>query len=101
MNHPIEQHPNPRRVAAGKANRKKRGPLTEAGRESLRAAAIRNRPWERSTGPRTTEGKAQAVINGKPRQTEPRSAREVRADLREVRILIRRMREITQQVRGI
>ena len=60
--------PNPRRVAAGKLNRRKRGPLSPEGRERLRQAALANRPWLASTGPRTPEGKARAARNGKARQ---------------------------------
>jgi len=73
--------PNPRRVAAGRANRAKRGPLTRGGKQRLRAAALQYRPWIHSTGPRTAEGKAQAVKNGKTRQLGPRSVREIRVDL--------------------
>jgi hypothetical protein len=85
--------PNPRRVAAGRLNRAKGGPLTDAGRERLRQAALRNKPWEHSTGPRTPAGRAQSVINGKHRQRGPQSLREVRAALKEVRELVRQMRQ--------
>ena len=71
--------PNPRRVAAGRLNRRKRGPLTPEGRERLRQAALANRPWEHATGPRTAEGKARAAANGKVRQKGECSVREVRA----------------------
>ena len=100
MNGTTRQEPNPRRVAAGRANRLKRGPLTEAGRERLRAAALRRRPWEQATGPRTAAGKAQAAGNGKRRQAGPRSVREVRADLREARALIRAAYETCRQLAG-
>jgi hypothetical protein len=89
--------PNPRRVAAGRANRR-RGPLTEAGRERLRAAALRDKPWLRATGPRTARGKAQAARNGKRRQRGPRSVREVRAELAAVRALIRAMGELRRSL---
>jgi hypothetical protein len=85
--------PNPKRVAAGRLNRTRRGPLTAEGRENLRHAALNNRPWEHSTGPRTPAGKAQATRNGKKRQLGPQSVREVRAELKEVRELVRLMRE--------
>lgn len=42
---------------------KRRYRLTPEGLASLRAAAERNRPWERSTGPRTTGGKARSRMN--------------------------------------
>src|SRR5262249_33482620 len=86
--------PNPKRVAAGRLNRTKRGPLTPEGREKLRQSALHNRPWEHSTGPRTPAGRAQSRINGKKgSQKGPLSVREVRAALVEVRELIRQMQE--------
>jgi hypothetical protein len=85
--------PNPRRVAAGRLNRAQRGSLTDAGRERLRQAALLNRPWQHSTGPRTPAGRAQSVLNGKRRQRGPQSIREIRAELKEVRELVRQMRQ--------
>jgi len=85
--------PSPRRVAAGKANRKKRGPLTPEGRLRLQEAALRSQLWKHSTGPRTVAGKAQAARNGKLRQIGPRSVREIRADLNEISVLVREMRK--------
>src|SRR5262245_8611351 len=76
--------PNPRRVAAGRLNRRKCGPLSPAGRERLRQAALANRPWLASTGPRTPEGKSRAARNGKRRQKGGQSVREVRRSLAEV-----------------
>ena len=80
-------------MAAGKANRAKREGLTPAGRERLRRAALRNRPWEHATGPRTREGKATAVRNGKTRQLGPVSVRELRRELAALRVLASDMRE--------
>lgn len=37
--------------------------LSEDTRQRLRDAALRNRPWERSTGPRTAAGKARSASN--------------------------------------
>jgi len=96
-----DTQPNPRRVAAGRANRRRRGPLTETGRERLRAAALRDKPWLHATGPRTARGKAQAARNGKRRQRGPRSVREVRADLGEVRSLIRAMGELRRSLESV
>lgn len=79
---------NPRRVAAGRLNRLKRGPLTPEGRERLRRAVLANRPWEASTGPRTARGKALSAANGKLRQKGERSVREVRRSLAEVTGLV-------------
>jgi hypothetical protein len=85
--------PNPKRAAAGRANRQKRGPLTQEGRERLRQAAQTNRPWEHSTGPRTPQGRMQARLNGKKRQVGAISIREARAELARVRALLRAIRE--------
>jgi hypothetical protein len=82
---------NSKRVTAGRLNRRKRGRLTSGGRQKLREAAHRNRPWDHSTGPRTLAGKTQAARNGKKRQVGPRSVREVRAEIAGVAALIRQM----------
>src|SRR5262249_6931473 len=71
--------PDPRRAAAARANRAKRRGLTPEARLRLREAALANKPWEHSTGPRTPQGKLQAVRNGKVRQRGPVSTRELKA----------------------
>ena len=71
--------PNPQRVVAGRRNRKLRRGLTEAGRTRLREAALRNRPSQFSTGPKTAEGRQQAARNGRKRQSGELSARQCRA----------------------
>jgi hypothetical protein len=38
--------------------------LTPQGRRRLQEAALANRPWEHSMGPRTAEGKARSAANG-------------------------------------
>ena len=86
---PAPRPKNPKRVAAGQVNRAQRGPLTEAGRERLRVAIGRVRPWERATGPRTAPGRGQAARNGKRRQLGPRSVREMRSELAAARSLLR------------
>jgi hypothetical protein len=90
-----EKHrPNPNRVAAGRANQLKTGPLTTEGRQRQRQAALKNRPWEHATGPRTPEGKARVRLNGKKRQRDVLSVREARAELAQVRGLIRSVEEL-------
>jgi hypothetical protein len=68
-------------VAAGRAARARRGPLTEAGRARLRQAALRHRPWAASTGPTSAAGKARAAANGRSRQAGPVSVRQARAEV--------------------
>ena len=70
--------PNPKRVAAGKRNRQLRRGLTEAGRARLREAALRDRPSQFSTGPKSLSGRQQSARNGKKRQAGELSARECR-----------------------
>lgn len=54
---------NPKRVAAGRANRAKRKPLSAESREKLRQAIRRNKPWLNSTGPVTEKGKKKSARN--------------------------------------
>jgi hypothetical protein len=90
--------PNPRRVAAGKENRKRRGPLTPEGRLRLGDAARRHRPWDHATGPRSPAGKIQAAKNGKLRRLGPRSVREVRAEMAELLLLLKVMEEVRRDL---
>jgi hypothetical protein len=92
--------PNPRRVAAGQRNRARRKGLTPAGRERLRQAALKHRPWRFSTGPRTAAGKANVAASCKARQKGPRSVRELRRDLAELRALMAEMRACRQAAAG-
>ena len=58
-----------------------RGPLSPDSRERLRRAAVANRPWLHSTGPKTAAGKARVALNGKRRLGGEPSARELRRQL--------------------
>ena len=60
---------NPRRVEAGRSNRKKRRGLTPQGRETLRRNAIHYRPWQFATGPKTATGKAISARNRRRKGT--------------------------------
>ena len=64
---------NPKRVEAGRRNRKKRQGLSEQGRQLLREAAHRNRPWDLATGPKTSKGKLKVVTNLPRRKTVPQT----------------------------
>lgn len=58
---------NPKRVAAGRSNRALRPPLSKLSRQKLRDAALANKPWKHSTGPRTVDGKQRVARNGRNR----------------------------------
>jgi hypothetical protein len=84
--------PNPRRVEAGRRSRQKWRGFSADGIQRLRQAALANRPWEHSTGPRTAAGKARSVENCRVTQKGPRSVRQLRAELAEFKLLITQMR---------
>lgn len=86
--------PNPRRVEAGRANRRKRGPLTPEGHQRLRDAALLNKPWKYSTGPKTKGGKLQVLKNAKLRQIGRKSIRELRQKLKDLTGLITELKGI-------
>ena len=52
-----------RQIAANRENRRRWKGHTPEGSERLRRAAIRNRQWMRSTGPRTDAGKSRSRQN--------------------------------------
>lgn len=51
------------RQKAGRENRKKWRGISPEGKEKLRRSALASKPWEHSTGPRTTEGKRVSRAN--------------------------------------
>ena len=79
---------NPKRVLAGRSNRMKRGPLSLETMHRMRDAINRKKPWQLSTGPRTPAGKAIVARNGKVRQINGRSIREIRADISGIMCMI-------------
>jgi hypothetical protein len=58
--------------------------LTAAGREKLRQAALTQKPWLHSTGPRTPEGKAKVGLNAKKRTAGVISAKQMRRELQTI-----------------
>jgi len=74
--------------------------LTPAGREKLRQTALANRPWEKSTGPRSAEGKAKVALNGKKNQKGSLSVRELRAELAGTVALCADMASLRRHVLG-
>lgn len=89
---------NPKRVLAGRINRMKRGPLPLESIYRMRDAINRNKPWKRSTGPRTPAGKAIVARNGRVRQINSRSIREIRADISGIMCLIEANRKSREAV---
>jgi hypothetical protein len=81
-------------VPADQPCRPKRN-LTPEGRQRLREAALRNKPWQYSTGPRTPEGKARVAQNGRWRQRGKKSKREIRAELAQAMAASDRLVELT------
>ena len=89
---------NPKRVLAGRINRMKRGPLPLEAMHRMRDAVNRKKPWQLSTGPRTPAGKAIVARNGKVRQSNSRSIREIRADICEIMCLVEANRKSWEEV---
>lgn len=84
--------PSPARIRANRLNRSKRKGLTSESRQRLREAALRNKPWEHSAGPRTPAGKAKSAANGLRKQAVPGpSVRQLRGELSDIGGLIERM----------
>jgi hypothetical protein len=96
----VAHTPDPKRVAAGRLNWSKRKVFTPDGLERLRQAALENRPWRFSTGPRTAEGKARAAGNGKRCQKGPLSVAAIKAELASYRALLEQMQECRVLARG-
>ena len=65
-----------------------RRPWSPEDRARQRQNALRFRPWEHATGPKTPEGKRRSAANGPRYQRQPGSQRAVRASLADVRALI-------------
>ncbi len=86
--------PNPKRVAAGRRNRAKRKPLSDEVRARLQAAIHERRPWEKSTGPQTTEGRAKSSRNAK---RPPRDSLALQAELSVEREAL----QLLQSLRGL
>jgi len=86
------------RVAAGKRNRQLRGALSPVGRQRLRDAVLRDRPWEHSTGPRTAAGKAAVANNGRKTQKGNTSVRQQRAAMSEVRAMASQLRRLRKEL---
>lgn len=61
---------NPKRVAAGKVNRKKRKPLTAEAKQRLQESIQAQQPWWKSTGPNSAAGKSISKMNARKPKPE-------------------------------
>ena len=86
------------RLAAGKRNRLLRGALSPAGRQRLRDAALREHPWEYSTGPRTAAGKAAVANNGRKSQKGTTSVRQQRAAMSQAMAMASKLRKLRKEL---
>ena len=82
---------NPRRVEAGKRNRALRRGITATGRQRLKDAITRHKPWLKASGPKTPQGKRQAARNGLRGKTD--SARQINRELKFLQSLVDGMRK--------
>ena len=89
---------NPNRVAAGQRNIRLRRLWSAEDRERQRQNALRQRPWEHATGPKTAKGKLRSAANGQ-HQRQPGSSRAVRDGLLDVDALIASSRDLRQMLR--
>jgi len=82
---------NPRRVAAGRANGRKRRPWADEDRRRLREQCLKRQPWLWSTGPTSEQGKLRSADNGHCHRPDPNSLRQLRVSLADVRGMAARM----------
>ena len=92
--------PNPRKVRAGRLNQLKWKGFTPEGVQRLRETALRNKPWQYSTGPRTPEGKARSGMNGRHLPAGAISKADVERKLAEVNQLLKGMAACRALVSG-
>jgi hypothetical protein len=61
---------------------------------------MKNQPWLRSTGPKTSAGKLKVAANGKVRQTGPHSYRELLAIAKAARKDLRAVNEFLHAMKA-
>jgi hypothetical protein len=91
---------NPRRVAAGIINGSRRRPWDKQDRERLRQQCLNRKPWLKSTGPRTDEGKYRSRANGCGHLPNPKSLRQIWASLTDVNGMMAQMAELRRSIGG-
>jgi hypothetical protein len=82
--------PDPERIAGGVGQLKGKV-ITPADRQRMRETALKYRPWQYTTGPRTPEGKSKVAENGRYAQKGPVSRRQQRRAVAEVNALLTQM----------
>jgi hypothetical protein len=98
METPPKKSPNPKRVAAGKLNRSKRGPISSIGKAKLRLAIYRVKPWLLSTGPKTSQGKAESARNGLLRVKNGENLRKVRRNINKISQMMKELRDLRDEI---
>src|SRR5690349_20268271 len=92
--------PLTKRQITNRLNRQKRREVTPEGRKKLRETALKHRPWEHATGPRTAAGKVRCARNGKSRQVGILSIPEMRAISGHVYNVVKEMAALRQTLIG-
>ena len=69
-------------------------------RERVRQAALRNKPWLKSTGPRTAAGKARSAANGPNHRKKRVRSPEAEDAMADAKSLAARMVELRQMLGG-
>ncbi|MGD0462137.1 MAG: hypothetical protein ABSB74_06585 [Tepidisphaeraceae bacterium] len=87
-------------MLAGKINGSKRRPWDEHDRQRLRQQCLDRKPWLRSTGPRSDEGKYRFKANGFCHRPDPDSPRQIRASLGDVNEMIAQMGALRREIFG-
>jgi hypothetical protein len=72
-------------------NQAEKPPILPRLRERRRQVALATRPWTRSTGPKTPEGKRRAALNGRATQRGEMSVRELRGEMASILALAQEM----------
>lgn len=76
----------------------KRRKLSPETLQRWRESALRNKPWEHATGPKTPEGKARVAQNGRYAQEGDLSQREIAARVAEFDALATSLAEMRRRI---
>lgn len=91
-----------RHPTAAEPPRRRRPRLTPEARERFRQNALRHRPWLKSTGPKTAEGKARCCHNARKYPRSPSTLHTILADALGVAMQLAAVRQsIEETLTGI